>query len=42
MHFGEPDRMQRLLEAEGVKVHDDQIQDWKQVFWDPNVALKID
>ena len=41
MHFGEPDRMQRLLEAEGVQVHDDQIQDWKKVFWDPNVELTI-
>src|ERR1700760_2921246 len=34
-HFG-GDLMQRLLEAEGVKVKDDQVQDFKNVFWDPN------
>lgn len=31
MHFGDPDRMQQLLEAEGVIVKEDQIQNWKQV-----------
>jgi methylated-DNA-protein-cysteine methyltransferase-like protein len=41
MHFGDPNRMQRLLEAEGVLVHEDQIQNWKYVFWDPNVELTI-
>ncbi len=41
MHFGDPNRMQRLLEAEGVLVHEDHIQNWKYVFWDPNVELTI-
>lgn len=39
-HFG-GDTMQRLLEAEGVKVKDDQVQDFKNVFWDPNVELAL-
>jgi methylated-DNA-protein-cysteine methyltransferase-like protein len=39
-HFG-GDTMQRLLEAEGVKVIDDQVQDFKTVFWDPNVELAL-
>jgi methylated-DNA-protein-cysteine methyltransferase-like protein len=39
-HFG-GDLMQRLLEAEGVKVKDDQVQDFKSVFWDPNVELAL-
>lgn len=41
MHFGDPDRMQQLLEAEGLIVKEDQIQNWKQVFWDPITELKI-
>jgi methylated-DNA-protein-cysteine methyltransferase-like protein len=32
-------RMQELLEKEGIKVIDDQIQNFSQVFWDPNVEL---
>lgn len=37
-HFG-GDTMQRLLEAEGIKVKDDQVQDFKSVYWDPNIEL---
>jgi len=32
-------RMQELLESEGLKVVNDQIQNFSQVFWDPNVEL---
>jgi methylated-DNA-protein-cysteine methyltransferase-like protein len=39
-HFG-GDTMQRLLEAEGVKVKDDQVQDFKTVFWDPIIELAL-
>jgi methylated-DNA-protein-cysteine methyltransferase-like protein len=39
-HFG-GDTMQQLLEAEGVKVKDDQVQDFKTVFWDPNIELAL-
>jgi methylated-DNA-protein-cysteine methyltransferase-like protein len=39
-HFG-GDLMQRLLEAEGVKVKDDQVQEFKTVFWDPAIELAL-
>ena len=39
-HFG-GSLMQELLEAEGIKVKDDQIQDFKSVFWDPAVELAL-
>ncbi len=38
-HFGSPDRMQQLLEAEGVAVKDDRVRDFKKLFWDPSVEL---
>lgn len=40
-HFGSPDRMQRLLEAEGVLVENDRVVDFKELFWDPVVALGL-
>lgn len=39
-HFG-GNRMQEMLESEGVKVTDDQVQDFKTVFWDPNTELAL-
>jgi len=38
-HFGGTSAMQQLLEAEGIKVKENQIQDFKEVFWDPNLEL---
>ncbi|MBI1194075.1 MAG: cysteine methyltransferase [Bacteroidetes bacterium] len=40
-HFGSPDTMQKLLEAEGVEVVDDQVQDFKARYWDPNEELQL-
>ena len=40
-HFAYPEHMQELLEAEGIQVKDDQIQDFKNCFWDPAVALAL-
>jgi len=42
-HFfsGGEHAMQQLLEAEGIKVIDDQIQDFKDVFWDPMSELEL-
>ncbi|MFN8357741.1 MAG: MGMT family protein [Spirosomataceae bacterium] len=37
-HFG-GNRMQELLEAEGVVVENDQIKDFVKIYWDPNVEL---
>ena len=34
-HFRPPGLMQQLLENEGIVVIDDQIQDFKDVFWQP-------
>jgi methylated-DNA-protein-cysteine methyltransferase-like protein len=34
-HFGSPTEMQRLLEAEGVRVVDDQVQDFDKLLWEP-------
>lgn len=35
-HFDGTNLMQQLLESEGIKVVDNQIQDFGEVFWDPN------
>ncbi len=34
-HFGGMNAMQQLLEEEGVVVIDDQVRDFKSLFWDP-------
>ena len=34
-HFETPTRMQELLEQDGVKVENDKVQNFDQVFWDP-------
>lgn len=39
-HFG-GDLMAQLLESEGVKVVEDQVQDFKSVYWDPGVELAL-
>ncbi len=38
-HFTPPSAMQERLEAEGVKVVKDQIQDFDKHFWDPMEEL---
>jgi methylated-DNA-protein-cysteine methyltransferase-like protein len=38
-HFDGTNLMQQLLESEGVEVIDNQIQNFDEVFWDPNVLL---
>lgn len=34
-HFGSADAMQKLLEAEGVRIVDDCVVDFDRLFWDP-------
>src|SRR5262245_40639704 len=34
-HFGEPDTMEKLLKKEGIRVKDDTVVDFQEVFWDP-------
>lgn len=40
-HFGENNKMQHLLEAEGIVVVDDKVKDFARVFWDPRVELAV-
>lgn len=35
LHFGTPDAMEKLLKKEGIKVKNDQVQDFAKHFWDP-------
>ncbi|MBL4678017.1 MAG: MGMT family protein [Mucilaginibacter sp.] len=39
-HFG-GDTMQQLLENEGVKVAENQVQNFKEIFWDPAIELAL-
>ena len=34
-HFTPPGNMEKLLKKEGVKVKNDQVVDFKKIFWDP-------
>lgn len=38
-HFNPPERMQILLEKEGLKIEADEIVDFEKFFWDPSVEL---
>lgn len=40
-HFSSPTRMQELLEAEGIRIVDDKIQNFQVVFWDVSEALSL-
>lgn len=35
MHFETPEAMQKALESEGVLVKDHEVQNFKELFWDP-------
>ncbi len=38
MHFAHPEKMQQLLEKEGIQVKGDKIVDFEKRFWDPATA----
>lgn len=38
-HFPEPGFMEKQLKKEGIKVKDDVVADFKNLFWDPNKEL---
>lgn len=40
MHFPTPTTMEERLKAEGHEIVDDQIVDFKAVFWDPSVEME--
>jgi methylated-DNA-protein-cysteine methyltransferase related protein len=40
-HFTPPSKMQLLLEEEGIIVENDQIKNFNEVFWNPEVAIGL-
>lgn len=40
-HFGSPNRMQQLLEEEGLIINNDKVADFKVHFWDPAAAITL-
>ena len=42
MHFGTPTLMKEKLKSEGIEVINNQIIDFKKLFWDPAIELNID
>lgn len=40
-HFGAGNEMQQRLEKEGIKVKDDKVVEFKKLFWDPQLKIKI-
>lgn len=41
-HFGTSTAMQELLEAEGIRVEDDQVCDFDKHFWNPVTELAME
>ncbi|MGB0917515.1 MAG: MGMT family protein [Flavobacteriales bacterium] len=41
-HFEDQNLMQELLEAEGVKVENNQVVEFEKLFWDPMVELGLE
>ena len=40
-HFGDPNRMQALLEKEKIRVRNDRVVDFEKLFWDPGRELAL-
>ena len=40
-HFSPPEKMQQLLEKEGIKVKDDKVVAFDRLFWDPMKELEL-
>lgn len=40
IHFSPPEKMQALLESEGIRVENDCVVDFEQLFWDPMKELE--
>lgn len=41
MHFSTPTEMEEKLMSEGISIKNDAIQNFKEVFWDPEKELSI-
>lgn len=42
LHFGSPSEMQNRLEKEKIKVENDQVKNFKNIFWNPVEELEYD
>lgn len=40
-HFRTPTLMQEMLEEEGIEVAKDQVQHYKELYWDPMLELQL-
>ena len=40
-HFSPDNPMEQLLAEEGITVMEDKVQNFEQVFWDPNIELQL-
>src|ERR1700750_2385225 len=40
-HVSPPEKMQQLLEKEGIRVKDDKVVDFNPLFWDPMKELEM-
>jgi methylated-DNA-protein-cysteine methyltransferase-like protein len=40
-HFPTPTAMEEQLRLEGIVVQDEQVVDFKRLFWDPNLELSV-
>jgi len=41
-HFASPTTMEDLLKKDGINIINDTIVDFKNLFWDPSIELKIE
>jgi methylated-DNA-protein-cysteine methyltransferase-like protein len=41
MHFPTPNAMQERLEAEGLVIKDDKIENFTKYYWDPAIELAL-
>lgn len=41
-HFSDSNKMQNLLEDEGIKIENDEVVDFENLFWDPSLELGFD
>ncbi|MFI5196054.1 MAG: MGMT family protein, partial [Chitinophagales bacterium] len=40
-HFTPPEKMQQLLEKEGIKIKNDKVVAFEKIFWDPMIELAM-
>lgn len=38
-HFGSFERLEQMLQSEGIEVENNQVQNFEKIFWDPAIEL---